>query len=532
MLVFPLVSIFLPFIILMGTSAGVAQVLPHKLAGYTVVFCGLSWLCALATFVQVLIQGPLHVVLFALPGSTAPIFTFGLLADRFTALMLLLVVTVSSVVHLYSLRAMQEEQHFSRYFTLLSLITVEVMLVILADNLLMLCLFWILKGLTLTLLLAYYHTRPASRRAASLKLRIDLLGDGAFVLALVLGWQLFGTFNIQAINTQALHASSARSSSGVTLLTLCLLLAAMAKSAQLPLHRWLPASVESPTPVSALMHAGLINAGGVLLIRLSPLFALSPISMGLAAGVGALTALYGTSVMLTRSDVKGMLVFSTMGQMGFMTLECGLGAFALAIVHLLAHGLFKATAFLNSGDGVQQKAVDTLFAAPPIPRRFVLYRFLLTLSITALALLATLYLLAFPINTGSILFVFAWITSIQAATTLSQTTRWSIARILFGTVCSIVLYVLGIHALEGFFAPLTPPVPVVPPPLMIALVLLLGALGTVAVLVQFSTPPTRIQQLLARLYVFSLYSGYGTSPFPRQLRHTPGTATLNHVSGE
>ena len=149
----------------------------------------------------------------------------------------------------------------------------------------------------------------------------------------------------------------------------------MTKSAQFPFHLWLIGTIEAPTPVSALMHAGIVNAGGFLVNRLAPLFGLAPTTLHLMFVIGCVTALIGATAMLTQTSVKRRLVYSTMGQMGYMVMECGLGAFALAVFHLCAHGLFKATLFLNSGSSSSSKShasdarSSTLGEGPSAARR-------------------------------------------------------------------------------------------------------------------------------------------------------------------
>jgi NADH-quinone oxidoreductase subunit L len=141
----------------------------------------------------------------------------------------------------------------------------------------------------------------------------------------------------------------------------------MTKSAQFPFHFWLIGTIEAPTPVSALMHAGIVNAGGFLVNRLAPLFGLAPTTLHLMFVIGGVTALIGATAMLTQTSVKRRLVYSTMGQMGYMVMECGLGAFALAVFHLCAHGLFKATLFLNSGSVIHKARTE--FKLPPSAAR-------------------------------------------------------------------------------------------------------------------------------------------------------------------
>ena len=497
---------FIPLLLLvfMITSASFARLVPGKMSTYTLITFGFLWLCTLVTLGLIIFNGPIDGSLL----NFSQVSIFGFLADRLSLVLVLLVITVSGTVHLYSLRAMQEEQHFQRYFTLLTLITLEVVLVVLANNLLMLGIFWIIKGLTLTLLLAHYRHRPASRRAALKKLSIDLIGDAAFIAALALTWDIFGTFELKAINSLAANATQNQFDYRMTLLTALLFVAIMAKSAQFPLHSWLPDSVEAPTPVSALMHAGLINAGGFLFIRLSSLFLATPLTMGLAIAIGGFTAFYGTLLMLTRPDVKGMLVYSTMGQMGFMILECGLGVFVLATLHLVAHGLFKATLFLSSGSIIQQKSTLQLIAPPQqhSSNGQPTARFLLVGLLAAITLFLAPVLIGFSLSTGTILLAFAWITLAWAFTEINSL---PLALLLPGTVIVSLLYLVSIHAIEGFFSPAIATNPVIDTTLAVVCAGGLVSVGLIAIVLKNSNRPDWLNKLFTKLYVRLLFTGYG-----------------------
>lgn len=506
----PLALVPLVLVVLMGGAPFILRSSAAHMARAVWALFALVWLCALVIFGLVIVHGPFNFSLLTVSLASTPVVLAGLLVDRVSASMLLLVVTVSGIVHLYSLRAMQEERHFRRYFFLLSLVTFEVIFVILANNLAMLGLFWILKGFTLTFLLAHYQHRAASWHAAWTKLRVDIVGDLAILGALALTWISFHTFSIQDFHTAILHMGSGRIGVQVTVLTLLLLIAAMAKSAQFPLHSWLPESVEAPTPVSALMHAGLINAGGFLLIRLSDLFVATPVTMTLAIVIGSLTALYGTMIMLTRNDVKGMLVYSTMGQMGFMILECGLGMFALALLHIIVHGLFKAHAFLNSGAVVQQKNADRLLAQHESVSSPVSARTLLVLGLlVALAFAVIQMVIGAQLNPGSLVLLFAWMTIIHALARMPRTLVSSSGRLLLGSVgllAVILLYSIAIHAIEAFFAPAVAASPFTQGVFLYMSGVLLLLVGLVSLMLPSLRWPQGLNTFLKRFYVFALYS--------------------------
>src|SRR5438445_395758 len=223
-------------------------------------------------------------------------------------------------------------------------------------NLLMLFIFWQLLT-WLLYLLSHHYAHPETMEGAFKTCTLLRVGDVAFLSGIVLAHALYGTLEFQQLFIRAaedpitvsLWPGSGLEISAVTVITLLIFIGAMSKSAQFPLHMWLPDSLYAPTPVHALLHAGIINSGGFLLNRLAPLYGLSPTTLHLVFAIGAMTALLGAGMMLTQNDIKKTLGYSTIGQMGYMIMECGLGAFALAVFHLIAHGLFKATIFLNCG---------------------------------------------------------------------------------------------------------------------------------------------------------------------------------------
>jgi NAD(P)H-quinone oxidoreductase subunit 5 len=228
----------------------------------------------------------------------------------------------------------------------------SVLVMVVSGNLVQFSLAWCATSLCLHQLLVFYPDRPGARLAARKKFLVSRLGDVLLLAAILLVFERFGTWDFSALFTAArdLHAGGlAEGDWRPGVIALLLVGAAMLKSAQFPFHSWLPDTMETPTPVSALMHAGIINGGGFLILRLNPLVTLSPGALSLLALAGAFTALFASLVMLTHASVKRSLAFSTVAQMGFMMLECGLGAFGLALLHLVAHSLYKAHAFLASG---------------------------------------------------------------------------------------------------------------------------------------------------------------------------------------
>ncbi|WP_289015684.1 proton-conducting transporter membrane subunit [uncultured Methylobacterium sp.] len=234
--------------------------------------------------------------------------------------------------------------------TWLCLTLAAVLGLVTSGNLFQLALAWIATSLCLHQLLVFYPDRPKAQLAARKKFLISRLGDLCLVGALVLIYGAFGSLDLPAIASAARQLQQSGADQTLLHAAAALIVAsALLKSAQFPFHGWLPEVMETPTPVSALLHAGIINAGGFLILRLSDVVALSTPALDALAIVGGFTALFGSVVMLTQTSVKVSLAWSTIAQMGFMLLQCGLGAYAAAMLHIVAHALYKAHAFLASG---------------------------------------------------------------------------------------------------------------------------------------------------------------------------------------
>lgn len=288
-------------------------------------------------------------------------FTSSVLLDGTSGLMVTLVAFVGWVICRYSIRYLDGEAQQGSYFRWLSLTVGAVSLLAVSGDLLTLFLAWSLSSLGIHKLLTHYSERPAALKAAWTKFAISRVADVFLVAAGVLIFKEFGTLQlaelfaaVKLLGVSGIPAGSLLPSIGALLIT-----GAALKTAQFPFHTWLPETLEAPTPVSALMHAGIVNAGGYLLIRLSPLLAWSPAALTSLAVLGALTACFAAVVMLTQNSVKKSLAWSTIAQMGFMMLQCGLGAFSAAMLHIIAHSLYKAHAFLNSGDVLNQAATTS-----------------------------------------------------------------------------------------------------------------------------------------------------------------------------
>jgi NADH:ubiquinone oxidoreductase subunit 5 (subunit L)/multisubunit Na+/H+ antiporter MnhA subunit len=224
------------------------------------------------------------------------------------------------------------------------------MAMVAAGTLIGLTIAWVVSSVCLIALLGLYRELPAAQEGLRRTAISFAIADTALIAATALATTQWGTIAIGDLAARGAEFSADETTAA--LIACLLVIAAAGRSALLPLQGWLPATLAAPTPVSALLHAGVVNAGGVLLVKLSPIFGASIIATHLAFTLGAATAVYGTALMLTKADVKGALAHSTMGQMGFMIMTCGLGAYAAAVFHLVAHGLYKATLFLGSGSAV------------------------------------------------------------------------------------------------------------------------------------------------------------------------------------
>ena len=301
-------------------------------------------------------------------------------------------------------------------------------------------------------------------------------GDIAFLLGIVLAYNLYGTLDLQQLFVRSSEAHGSYSLwprwgleiNATTAITLLIFVGAMSKSAQFPLHMWLPDSLYAPTPVHALLHAGIINAGGFLLARLAPLYDLSPTTLHVVFAVGLLTTILGSSMMLTQNDIKKTLGYSTIGQMGFMIMECGLGAYALAIFHLIAHGIFKATIFLNCGQVIhaarQEPRSPFKEMRRPTSGEFSglawLTGFITTLILPLIILLGGHGLLRIPLSESQdavIFLFFGWATSSQAILTLYRLraiASWKVATtMLFTLFLVVVTYLLAAESFTHFLFP-------------------------------------------------------------------------------
>ena len=276
--------------------------------------------------------------------------------DTLTAVMLVVVTSVSALVHLYSWGYMEEDPDQSRFFAYLSLFTFAMLMLVTADNLVQMFFGWEGVGLASYLLIGFWYKKPSANTAAIKAFVVNRVGDFGFSLGIFGTFLVFGTVSLDAIlGGVGGAAGSTFSFLGAqvdVMTTLCLLLfiGAMGKSAQLGLHTWLPDAMEGPTPVSALIHAAtMVTAGVFMVCRLSPMFEASPVAQAVVTYVGAATALFAASVALVQTDIKRVIAYSTCSQLGYMFFAAGSGAYGAAMFHLFTHAFFKALLFLGAG---------------------------------------------------------------------------------------------------------------------------------------------------------------------------------------
>ena len=468
----PLLILLAPLLggLIIGVFGGI---LGSKLAWIGVLAEALALAVSVYVLYGVIAAGPQRVDVSGLLFAPHDFFHFDFYIDRLTAVMMVHIAAISTLIHLFSIRYMQQERGYGRFHSLLSFTTFVLFGMVSSANLLTLFIFWQLLSWLVPLLSHNYEHVPTARGAFRTFI-IQRGGDFAFLAGIVLAYRAYGTLDLQQLFDRAaavpiivmlwptgleIHTSTA--------VTLLIFIGAMSKSAQFPLHMWLPDSLYAPTPVHALLHAGIINAGGFLLARLAPLFALSPATLHWVFAVGLLTALLGSSMMLVQNDIKKTLGYSTIGQMGFMIMECGLGAYGLAIFHLIAHGLFKGSIFLNCG--------YVIHAARQEPRRpptdqavdsveFSTLAWLTGLTTTLILPLIIVLAAHGALNIhlrdsqGTVIFLFfGWATSSQAILTLYRlraVASWKVAVTMLAALFVVVVtYLLAAESFTYFLYP-------------------------------------------------------------------------------
>jgi NADH-quinone oxidoreductase subunit L len=322
---------------------------------------GLSFLLSLSTFNDIANGEPIRLTLYSWITSGAFDVNIGFYIDRLTAAMLLLVTIVSGLVHVYTIGYMHGEPGYARFFAYVALFTFSMLMLVMADNFLQLYVFWEAVGLCSYLLIGHWYDRKSACDAATKAFVVNRVGDFGFGLGVMLIFVVFGSLQYDQVFAQAvlvegqtinlLKPLGGEWPVGVmTVICLLLFAGAVGKSAQVPLHVWLPDAMEGPTPISALIHAAtMVTAGVFMVARLAPLYNLSPAAMDVVAVTGGVTAIFAATIALTQNDIKRVVAYSTVSQLGYMMMACGLGAYVAGMYHLLTHGAFKALLFLCCG---------------------------------------------------------------------------------------------------------------------------------------------------------------------------------------
>ncbi|MDQ3268022.1 MAG: NADH-quinone oxidoreductase subunit L [Pseudomonadota bacterium] len=280
----------------------------------------------------------------------------GFLIDRLTVMMMLVVTFVSLMVHIYTIGYMVEDAGYQRFFSYISLFTFSMLMLVMANNFLQLFFGWEAVGLVSYLLIGFWYTRPTATYANLKAFLVNRVGDFGFLLGIGLVLMVFGTLDYASVFASShLYAKDIAPIPGVSwnvISAICILLfiGAMGKSAQFPLHVWLPDSMEGPTPISALIHAAtMVTAGIFMVARMSPLFELSDTALSFVMVIGAITALFMGFLGIIQNDIKRVVAYSTLSQLGYMTVALGASAYSVAIFHLMTHAFFKALLFLAAG---------------------------------------------------------------------------------------------------------------------------------------------------------------------------------------
>jgi len=280
----------------------------------------------------------------------------GFLIDPLTVMMMLVVTFVSLMVHIYTIGYMSEDKGYQRFFSYISLFTFSMLMLVMANNFMQLFFGWEAVGLVSYLLIGFWYERPTAIYANLKAFLVNRVGDFGFLLGIGLVLMVFGTLDYQAVFAAASsHVGVLAPIPGIyvdTLTAICILLfiGAMGKSAQFPLHVWLPDSMEGPTPISALIHAAtMVTAGIFMVARMSPLFELSDTALSFVMVIGAITALFMGFLGIIQNDIKRVVAYSTLSQLGYMTVALGASAYSVAVFHLMTHAFFKALLFLAAG---------------------------------------------------------------------------------------------------------------------------------------------------------------------------------------
>ncbi len=358
----PHVLIAIPLLPLVAAViAGLGGRLIGRVGAHTVTIIGVAISCALSLYVvkQLCVDG--------VPTFSGPVYAWavtdgvhidvGFLIDRLSALMMAVVTFVSLCVHVYTIGYMRDDPGYIRFFSYISLFTFSMLMLVMADNFMQLFFGWEAVGVVSYLLIGFWYTRPSAVFANLKAFIVNRVGDFGFIIGIAAVYAYTGSLSYGTAFAAAPHLAHAvialtagSSVNVVTLICICLFIGAMGKSAQVPLHVWLPDSMEGPTPISALIHAAtMVTAGIFMVARMSPLFEYSDAALSFVLVIGATTAFFMGLIGIVNNDIKRVIAYSTLSQLGYMTAALGVSAYSAAIFHLMTHAFFKALLFLAAG---------------------------------------------------------------------------------------------------------------------------------------------------------------------------------------
>ena len=377
--------------------------------------------------------------------------------NELSAILVPYVAILGLVIRKYASKYMWDEAGYKRFFVLLNFIFAAIYLLVMSNHLIVLAIAWQLMSIGLYLLVSFNVGSKTAVKNAKWTMYIHKGADFVFMLAVILLYKEFGSFDLSTLSQTWLKmASDPVSNPTIVMIGFLFLAAAMMKSAIVPFHIWLPYTSEAPTPVSALMHAGVVNVGGILLNKLAFLLLLTPVVLNVAFAIGLFTAIFASILMLAVPDIKRSLGYSTVGQMGYMIMEVGLGAFSLAIYHLIVHGIFKATLFLESGGLIHYARRD-----PNIPERVSYklfwesnteYKSSNTYYLIALFTVVPLLIFAgvkmflseefFEFNAAIVILAFGWLTGTQLFLSFFKVSKADSIKVIVALVTTFLLIIL------------------------------------------------------------------------------------------
>ncbi len=489
-----------------GAAIAVARPGGERAARWGVRAAAAAFAAAVVVAVIVAVSGPLAAVVEAGDGHALA----GLYASRVTALLALLTTGVGLVVQSFAGRNLQGDLFARRFFALASLLTAATTSVALAATLGVLCAAWIVAGLALAALVTHRATWQPARRSSRRTLRSLWIGDGALLVATLVAVISVGEIDLRSPAEAARELADASipvlGGNVLWVVAVLLTIAGISRSALVPVHQWLPSTIAAPTPVSALLHAGVVNGAGMLLVRLAPVFGSSAAATHLAFAAGAVTTCYATTVMLVRSDVKGNLAWSTAGQMGFMTVQVAIGAFPAALLHIIGHGMYKAALFLRAGSAVMDHLHQRQRPPGLVLARSV--RLAVAMLVPAAALWAAYEVINPHLSTaaGVLVTVFAWATTARAVDGWLRSAPFrpgaAVATAAIGAAAGVFAYVGGLTVVETFVADALPAE--VPEPVGTAVLIATLVAIALVVAVVWLTPGERMGRLRSRVYAFAL----------------------------